>query len=110
MIVQATTPLVSAKVKDRPTGGIRSAVNQSATCKASECNGLKRAITAAPMPKGGEEQVVSDPLNLLGRSWRGMKADKNQQNDKHPTIGSRWQEPLYSASRDLGQPCSIAVT
>jgi len=36
------------------------------------------------MPKGGEEQVVSGPLNLLSRGWRGMKADKNQQNDKHP--------------------------
>jgi len=47
------------------------------------------------MPKGGEEQVVSGPLNLLSRSWRGMKADKNQQNDKHSvTIGSRWQESL----------------
>ena len=107
MIVQATTPLVSAKIKDRPTGGIRSAVNQSTTCKASECNGPKRAITAAAMPKGGEEQVVSGPLNLLSRSWRGMKADKNQQNDRHP---AGWQEPLYLASRDLGQPCSIAFT
>jgi len=95
VIVQATTPLVSAKIKDRTHRRDKVGRQSVRRLQGSECNGPKRAITAAPMPKGGEEQVVSGRLNPLSRSWRGMKADKNQQNDKHSvTIGSRWQEPL----------------
>lgn len=65
------------KDKDRATGGIRSSVRRLQSPGESDyshADAERRRGTGRLGPVG----------TVLSRSWRGMKADKEQQNDKRP--------------------------
>lgn len=65
------------KDKDRATGGIRSSVRRLQSPR-------RERLQPRRCRKAARNSSSRARWNRLSRSWRGMKADKEQQNDKRP--------------------------